>query len=140
MAALVQSITQKQHYLQHAGALQQAAGLAAAFNAAPGPDAAPCALQYQSTPQGTENKSPTKAAEKGKADSPAFKPANVFGRKLEAVPYMANPLPQHKVGHPGGCGVKAQGLNCVRLLSITEAMQALSHCSSHLCSPGPTWP
>ena len=56
-----------------------------------------CGSQYLSAPAGGENAAPKKAAEKGKGESAAFKPANVFGRKLETVPYMANPLPEHKV-------------------------------------------
>ena len=57
------------------------------------------AVQYLSNPPGDENQLPKKGEEdKKKAEPPAFKPANVWGRKLEPVPYMANPLPEHKVG------------------------------------------
>lgn len=56
-------------------------------------------MQYLENPPADENSNPKSPKKDAKKDQgPAFKPANVFGRKLEPVSYMANPLPEHKVG------------------------------------------
>ena len=55
-------------------------------------------MQYLSTPPADENSNPKGGKKQDKKDlGPAFKPASVFGRKLEPVQYLANPVPQHKV-------------------------------------------
>ena len=87
-----------------------------------------CCAQYLENPPADENSNPKKDAKKDQG--PAFKPANVYGRKLEPVSYMANPLPEHKV-QPVCC------VTCCRLMlqAMSMHLTAGSPCSwQHQCA------